>query len=114
MAGVRGAGYAGSEARGDQDDFGLFATALIGTRTKPRLSAALAHAAMRSIEAGTADAMPAAAPRSRAAASSRASALSTCAAVGTPSRMTSAFANGRLLAPAICGARLRGDEPSST
>ena len=35
----------------------MFATALIGTSTMPRLSAARAQNAMRSIEAGAADAI---------------------------------------------------------
>src|SRR5262245_27380336 len=96
-----------------QDDFGLFATALIGTSTKPRLSAVLAQNEMRSIEAGGATALPLTEPRARAAASCRASAPAMCDADGTESGMMSAVANGRLLAPAICGARLRDDEPSS-
>jgi len=59
-----------------QLDFGLIAAAVIGTSTMPRASAALAHCAMRSIEAGSAEAMPTALPRSRASASSLPSARS--------------------------------------
>src|SRR3954465_15644532 len=41
-----------------QLDFGLIATAVIGTSTMPRASAPLAHCVMRSIEAGSAEATP--------------------------------------------------------
>ena len=58
--------------------------------------------------------MPTAMPFSRAVASSRTSARSISAGVGTASSTMSALANGRLLAPAIWPARLRGEEPSST
>ena len=62
------------------------ATALIGTSVKPRVSAAFAHAAMRSIDAGSADAMPTAMPRSFANASRRESARSMLSGVGTEGR----------------------------
>ena len=45
-----------------QLDFGLIATAVIGTSTMPRSSAPLAHCVMRSIEAGSAEATPTALP----------------------------------------------------
>jgi len=44
---------------------------VIGTISKPRLSAAFAHLAIRSIETGNAEAMPTATPCSRAVISSR-------------------------------------------
>ena len=59
-----------------QLDFGLIATAVIGTRMKPRPSTALAHSATRSIDAGSAEATPTALPCSRASASSLVSARS--------------------------------------
>src|SRR5438876_8753545 len=96
------------------DDFGLIAIALIGTSTMPRLSTALAHCAMRSIDAGSAVATPTAVPRSRASASRRVSARSMLTGVGTESSTMSALANGRLLALENWPARLRGEEPSST
>src|SRR5580704_4435609 len=56
--------------------FDLFATALIGTRSRPRLSAAFAHLAISSIDTGSADAIPTATLRSRAVISRRPSARS--------------------------------------
>src|SRR5262249_33338802 len=94
-------------------DFGLLATALMGTSTMPRPAAALAQCAMRSIEAGRAFATPTATPRSRALDSSFASALSISAGVGTASSTMLALANGMLAAPAIWLVILRADVPSS-
>jgi len=88
-------------------------TAVIGTSTIPRLSAALAQRTMRSIEIGSAPAMPTALPRSRAIASSRASARSISVALGTASIATSDLAKRTLAAPAIWPAKLRCAEPSS-
>src|SRR5215831_8962489 len=96
-----------------QVDFGLTASMLIGTRMTPRFCAALVQLAMRSIEAGSAEAVPMALPRSRAIASRRASAASIAAWVGAASSTTSALAKGTLVAPAIWFATLRADEPSS-
>src|SRR6202000_2490398 len=63
--------------------FGFNAMAVIGASTRPRASAPLAHSAIRSIEAGSAEAMPTALPWARASASSLASAWSMLAAGGT-------------------------------
>ncbi len=89
------------------------ATMLTGTRMMPRLSAAFAHCAMRSIETGSAVATPTAMPRSRAMVSRRVSAASMPAGVGAASSTMSALAKGALLAPAIWLATLRGEVPSS-
>jgi hypothetical protein len=68
---------------------------------------------MRSIETGSAVAIPTAMPRSRAIASRRLSALSIAAGVEAASSTTSALAKDALAAPASWVATLRGDVPSS-
>src|SRR5215468_6034314 len=64
-------------------DFGLATTAVIGTSAIPWPSAAFAQRTMRSIETGSALAVPMAVPPSRAIVSSRACARSISAAVAT-------------------------------
>ena len=87
---------------------------VIGTSTKPRASAFLAHSAMRLTVPGSALASPTAVPWSRATNSSRASAWSISTGVGTASITTSALAKGRFWLPASWPATLRGEAPSST
>src|SRR5262249_18867960 len=93
--------------------FGLLTTALIRTSRKPRASALLAHFAIRALGRGSGAGMPTGIPPSRASPSRRASARSISFGVGTVSSTTLALAKGRLLAPAIWPARLRGEELSS-
>src|ERR1700724_3497318 len=80
----------------------------------PGSAKVFAPLAMWSIETGSPDDMPTAMLRSRAAISRRPSAWSISLAVGTASMVTSALAKGRLLAPAMRPARLRGLAPWST
>src|SRR5215831_14861856 len=91
-------------------DFGLATTAVSGTSAIPWPSAAFAQRAMRSIETGSALAVPMAVPRSRAIVSSRPNARSLSAAVATASMVTSDLAKATLLAPGIWLAKLRGEE----
>src|SRR2546423_6979772 len=95
-----------------QPDFDFSITVVNGTSMMPRVSSALVQSPIRSIEIGSAEAIPTAVPRSLARFSSLASARSISTAVGTASIATSALANGMPWLPAREAATLRG-VPSS-
>src|SRR3977135_1384764 len=78
----------------DLFDFDFSIAVVNGTSIPPRLSSDLLQAPIRSIEIGSADAIPTAVPRSFARLSSWASARSISTDVGTASMLKSALANG--------------------